>query len=346
MARATAAIYDIFEPFGKLEYLQNLVSYTAELENTWNQPDTWREFFRIQRCGSGGQQEAVGGFKRLISMMGRTCLVSSLPSTLSRFPFENFAVDPKEKNSFFLAGIIGGNVDSEEILVPVYDYAITFIDGNKLQLTEEAKASMEEYIEKCTKLNRLSARSIAKHLEEKRTNGKSEEQYQQLERERLESVTRNYNIWFRGINTIPDGNKGDYTNAIITLKMYQAQLEEAKYYYECISTPEKLRDFYDQTEFYNKLCSTRESIHDKVFGTLNIDIYKNFIDILPEDEKLRVVKMIGITYLKKNQKQSDHEYCYQPDIRLDDDLSRFLGDQFDVILGDIFERSLKKHFYY
>ena len=137
LARATAAIYDVFKPFDECVYLQNLVSYTAELENTWNLPDTWRKFYKTKRCGSGSQQEAVGEFNKLLNGM-RKCLVDDLPSTLSRFPFKNLNVRPEEQKSYFLAGIIGGNVDSEGILVPVYDYAITFIDGNQVQLTKEA----------------------------------------------------------------------------------------------------------------------------------------------------------------------------------------------------------------
>ena len=302
LARATAEFYDIFRPFGESEYLQKLVSYTAKLENIWNQPDTWRKFFMIEASELAREQEPVGEFQRLINI-GSMCLVDELPSTLSRFPFENLSVDPEKGNSYFLAGIIGGNADSEGILVPVYDYAITFIDRNKLQLTEESKASMEKYIEISTNLDRLTAKSIRNHLEitenfdssygfilkpfelrilqiedekereikllklyedtvlnihelsgkqitineaqedfnKRRANGTSEEYCQKLERERLESITNNYSIWFRGINNIHDENKGKYINATITLQMYLDQLEEAKHYYECISTPEKLR---------------------------------------------------------------------------------------------------------
>ena len=91
-------------------------------------------------------------------------LGGSLPSTISRYPFENVNVPPKQKDSFFLARIIGGNIDSEGILVPFYDYAITYIDKGKIELKDEAKEEIKAYLVQSEQLSKLSTLNLIRFL--------------------------------------------------------------------------------------------------------------------------------------------------------------------------------------
>ena len=127
LAKATSELYDLFKPFQDLPYLKQVVQYTSELATTWNQSATWSNFFHLKICGSGGDP-CTGDFTRLLNERSRI-LSDDLPNTLSRFPFENSFVAIEQKDSYFVSGIIGGNIDDEAILVPVYDFAITYIQN-------------------------------------------------------------------------------------------------------------------------------------------------------------------------------------------------------------------------
>ena len=91
-------------------------------------------------------------------------LGGDLPSTISRYPFVNLYAPPKQKDSFFLAGIIGANIDSEGILVPFYDYAITYIDKGKIELKDEAKEEIKAYLTRSEQLYKLNISNLTRFL--------------------------------------------------------------------------------------------------------------------------------------------------------------------------------------
>jgi hypothetical protein len=120
------------------DYLNKVISCTENFKLNWNKKETWENFFFITNCGSGHQEGIGGTIRQLLNYsLYKEMLVSQLPSTLSRFPFE-MSVEgmEKQKDSYFISGLVGSNIDSDGYLVPSYDYAITWINHEATKLDE------------------------------------------------------------------------------------------------------------------------------------------------------------------------------------------------------------------
>ena len=140
------------------KYFDTLKTYIQHLQYNWSFPDTWKNFFFIEHCGSGHQTSLSGDFRKLLNYnIDHELLPDSLPSMISRFPFVNTNNKIGCHNSFFISGLIGSNISTDGYLCPVYDYAITYIDLNikDLNINIDRKNLYMEFLPLIKKLNRL-----------------------------------------------------------------------------------------------------------------------------------------------------------------------------------------------
>ena len=108
-------------------YLTRLQIYVDEIKNSWNISNTWRNFYSIERCGSGSQETISGDIRKLLmNNIDSPLLIDKIPNMVSRFPF--LFVDEKgvRLELFFRAGLVGSKVsENGKILEPCYDNCIT-----------------------------------------------------------------------------------------------------------------------------------------------------------------------------------------------------------------------------
>lgn len=166
---AVSGVNELFKSFDNSEmnqYLDKCVVYTEQLRDNWNNQDTWEKFFYIDHCGSGHQESVEGNFRRLLNYdESNEMLSNQIPNLVSRFPFEMcISGMESQKDSYFLAGVIGSNLDDNGILVPNYDYAISYLDKSKLQLTDKAKQEYNEFLETISRLKRLTYSTLKHHF--------------------------------------------------------------------------------------------------------------------------------------------------------------------------------------
>jgi hypothetical protein len=138
-------------------YLQQVIIYLKKIQYTWNIKETWERFFFVGNCGSGHQECICGDCRNLLTYsIENEMLIGSLPNTLCRFPFE-YVPDPKQKESYFIGGMIGSNLDESGFLVPQYDYAITWIDKEASLLSNDQNLKFNELLTQLYKWDRISA---------------------------------------------------------------------------------------------------------------------------------------------------------------------------------------------
>lgn len=342
------------------KYLNKVINYLDNLKNNWNKPETWENFFYIKNCGSGHQEGVGGTIYNLLNYDGYEMLLHQLPNTLSRFPFQTN--DPKQKDSYFLSGIVGSNLDSDGYLVPFYDYSITWIDYeegkleqtklNEYQWLKEQLENLErispndEYLkhhfihnneiyskflddknyldEKKLEIIKLGDEAINKYLNDKledklrfyreliedgispwfdepkfeeikdefekiRINGTKKEYSKKKEKERLEKIitdsTFNH-IWFEGINNIePFEYWNNNTTAILTLTQYNKQISKVNEFTSKLLDKEYLQKVYNLISELNKILNTKYKLSNIIYGTLNINIIKLYIELFPSESE-------------------------------------------------------------
>lgn len=121
------------------KYLDKVLLCLENFKLNWNKKETWKDFLFVTNCGSGHQEGIDGTIRQLLNYpTDYELLVDKLPYTISRFTFE-MCVEGMEaqKDSCFISGMIGSNLDSDGYLVPSYDYAITWVDHEATQLNED-----------------------------------------------------------------------------------------------------------------------------------------------------------------------------------------------------------------
>lgn len=140
------------------EYLSKVIKCLEDFKFNWTNNETWKKFFFVTNCGSGHQEGIGGTIRKLLNYNSNgDMLVHQLPNTLSRFPFE-MAVPgmEKQKESYYISGIVGSNLDSDGYLVPYYDYSITYIDNELTQLDENKLNELKWIREQLEKWERVS----------------------------------------------------------------------------------------------------------------------------------------------------------------------------------------------
>jgi hypothetical protein len=128
------------------EYLTRVIEYLKQIQYSWNNQDTWKKFFFVGNCGSRHQESIEGDCRNLLTYsIDNEMLVSQIPNMLCRFPFE-YMSDLKQKESYFIGGVIGSNLDKDGFLVPQYDYAITWIDNEACLIGDEKKSQFDKLL--------------------------------------------------------------------------------------------------------------------------------------------------------------------------------------------------------
>lgn len=144
------------------DYLKRVSVYVDGLRTKWNKSETWEKFFYIDNCGSGHQESVKGSFRELLNIgLNSEFLTNQIPSTLSRFPFKDLC---RNKDCFFLAGMIGGTMDKDGYLVPVYDTAITELSTDLSKLNEDEMKFIVDMREKVSKLEQLTIEYLPNHV--------------------------------------------------------------------------------------------------------------------------------------------------------------------------------------
>jgi len=89
-------------------------------------------------------------------------LIHQIPVTLSRFPYKNLN-DLKYPNSYYIAGVVGSNIDADGYLVPHYDFATTFIDESQTLISVDDSQSFNDIKKNLKQLERLTFSNIKLH---------------------------------------------------------------------------------------------------------------------------------------------------------------------------------------
>jgi hypothetical protein len=140
------------------KYLTHVITCLTNFKFNWASAETWKNFFFVANCGSGSQESIEGTIRKLLNYnLDRDMLVHQLPDTLSRFSFELAVLGmEKQKESYFISGMIGSNLDVNGYLVPYYDYSITWIDKELTQLDENKLNELKWVKEQLEKWERVS----------------------------------------------------------------------------------------------------------------------------------------------------------------------------------------------
>ncbi len=125
-------------------YLDKVLKYLEECVEHIDDKDFWNNFFYVENCGSGSDQEISGCIKKLL--LNKTYLVYELPSMISRYPFVSKCMQEirNKVRCNFLSGIMFSHLDDENILVPEYHYTITYMD-EKLTTERMYKKVLREF---------------------------------------------------------------------------------------------------------------------------------------------------------------------------------------------------------
>jgi len=150
------------------DYLNKVICCLENFKLNFDKKETWRNFFFVTNCGSGHQEGIWGTFRQLLNYPSQcVMLVHQLPDIISRFPFEMCVEGmEKQKDSYFISGLIGSNLDSDGILVPSYDYAITWIDKEATKLDENKKNKLlwiKDQLEKWERIS-IGGKNIKHHF--------------------------------------------------------------------------------------------------------------------------------------------------------------------------------------
>jgi hypothetical protein len=413
-------------------YLNHLIDYLKKIKQTWTKSDTWKKFFWIENCGSGHQESVEGDFRKLINYSEESeLLVHQLPNTLCRFPFE-YMHNIKQKDSYFIGGIVGSNLDDSGFLVPSYDYAITWIDKEaglicledlveysdileKLNYWERISTSktyllhhfnhnsssykrtlnfnnylnkeeqniisqndenaIQEYIKnyyekylssweefgKYIGNEKLSFEDIEKYFENKIKNGTVEDKILNDENERIKKLSEPdseyYHLWFEGLNMFePNNSFSDWNNLkpILTLEQYNKQVNKVDLYCKKLLNREYLKKLIDDIELFNIKLKSNYQVEEIILGTLDPDVTKLFLELLPEKGKkllkciffgiLKIPKYFGFE-IDLNRYHSNYLGVFN----IDDDLKQVLIDlylknfisELKEIIGD-FNKEIEK----
>ena len=256
-------------------YLEQVIIYLKKIQQTWSIQETWKRFFFVGNCGSGHQECICGDCRNLLTFstdIEIEMLVGQLPNTLCRFPFE-YVPDPKQKESYFIGGMVGSNLDESGFLVPQYDYAITWIDKEASLLNNEQNLKFNELLTQLYRWDRISAsgNNLLNHLNANSSSYKSQLNYSDyLNKYDLEVINSSLSIDYEVI--VKD--ESEYLKTIYRNKL------------ECWNTTLK---YFAKSGFTTETEPTLEKIKndfDKRKSNGNIN------DKVELDEKIRLEKII------------------------------------------------------
>lgn len=141
------------------KYLSRVITCLENFKYNWTKAETWEYFFFVSNCGSGSDKCIEGIIRELLDydLDDDYILVHQMPDTLSRFPFEMAVYGmEKQKESYYISGMIGSNLDADGYLVPKYDYSITWIDKELTQFDENKLNELKWVREELEKWDRIS----------------------------------------------------------------------------------------------------------------------------------------------------------------------------------------------
>lgn len=128
-----------------VDYLTRSTSAIFEMIANLNNAEYWKNFFSVERCGSGSQEQIGGHVLKLLGRKG-TYLVHDLPDMISRFPFV-YAPGGSTKDMNFVSGVFFSQLDDDGYLVPEYHTNLTYNDSNLCKVTERGAQETEILIE-------------------------------------------------------------------------------------------------------------------------------------------------------------------------------------------------------
>ena len=354
------------------EYLNKVISCTENFKLNLNKKETWKSFFFVTNCGSGHQEGIGGTIRQLLNYSSNSeMLVSQLPSTLSRFPFE-LRVDnmEKQKDSYFISGLVGSNLDSDGYLVPSYDYAITWINHEATKLDENKMNELLWIRDELDKWEHISigGKNIKHHfihdypkysnskiLNNEKINCSDEEVFKLIEKERINKLNNEKlsysHLWFEGINSIISSKKSckSNKNACLSLEQYLKQFEKVEQYIIKLKEPEYLKKIINSILYLNnifgitKMCPGYSDGSDIIIGTFNTDVIKLFCELF-ESQSNYVLDLL-LYYLTSNRTFISiyDNNVFQSHFNLGSDLIKYLEKKFFVELKELLGKRICFH---
>lgn len=148
-------ISDIFLRNGtKIEYMEKCKRTVENFIKNLDNKDFWKDFFYIESCGSGSQEEIKGHILSLLSS-DRMIQTTDIIDMISRYPFvDTRNIVPVE--CFYISGIMYSTLDSENILVPEYHCNISYIDKTVCNLTNQEIDIRKRVLDGFTLLSNLN----------------------------------------------------------------------------------------------------------------------------------------------------------------------------------------------
>lgn len=149
-------VYQMFEDFlsyDKKIHFQQTLNYFYDAKSQYYSKDFWENFFSIQRCGSGSQQEISGDILKIL--LPDKYLLSHVPKYISRIRYQENDQKQVHLSGLFSSQIING------ILKPSYQCfnASQVIDVDPLQMCD-TKSPRTQFLEWMMKFhNDLSVHS-------------------------------------------------------------------------------------------------------------------------------------------------------------------------------------------
>jgi hypothetical protein len=122
--------------------------------------DYWKGFFGVERCGSGGDVP-YGHILHFIKDIDTNMNIYKLPKMISKYKYEN-KIEAREE--YFLSGIMYSRLNSDDILIPMYDYTTKVPNPEACLLTSASVAECKTVLE-C--LETIDSSSITDIQEEK-----------------------------------------------------------------------------------------------------------------------------------------------------------------------------------
>lgn len=139
-------------------YLTKATKVIFEMITNLGNAEYWSKFFYLERCGSGSQEEVRGHVVKLLEK-DHTILTTSLPSMISRYPFEYHVPHegPQGSKMNYVSGIFYSTLDDEGYLVPEYHCNITVANDNLCKVTNQEAKDIEVLIAFLKRMKKYSS---------------------------------------------------------------------------------------------------------------------------------------------------------------------------------------------
>lgn len=145
---------ELYQPVMTVEcqrYLDKVEEFFSLCLMNRDNEEFWKDFFYVERCGSGSQQSISGKVTNLFFY--REVLLSSLPKIVSKFPYK-YKDDNDEKDGYFVSGVMSSYVNDNKILTPEFNYWTSLIELDPLMGEELMEG--DELVKALTLLNSYS----------------------------------------------------------------------------------------------------------------------------------------------------------------------------------------------